>query len=214
MPEVVRKSGRRPRRRGRCCPGRPPRPAVPATSPHLPPKAVHALAGASRIRHYGGAQGNPSEVRDCHQSKQSILLRLLLAADLRVCAPGRTRTCTLRMRSKATAVHLMSPWAIAAGRSESPCGQWHRERLCDDERIAIGIASPRPLKDSKPSVCGQKLRSSRARRVASFQVGATMMRRMVHRGPVGSIGPTSWNAATYPACRSLGNAARVQRPYG
>jgi hypothetical protein len=83
-----------------------------------PPKGVHAPAGASRIRHYGGAQGNPSEVRDCHQSKQSILLRLLLAADQHVCAPGRTRTCTLRIRSKPRPVRLVVPWSIAAGRVE------------------------------------------------------------------------------------------------
>jgi uncharacterized protein (TIGR03086 family) len=45
MPEVVGKSGRRPRRRGRCCPGRPPRPAVPATSPHLPRRrSMHSQA--------------------------------------------------------------------------------------------------------------------------------------------------------------------------
>jgi hypothetical protein len=88
--------------------------------PTPPPKAVHALAGASRIRHYGGAQGNPSEVRDCHQSKQSILLRLFLAADLRVCAPGRTRTCTLRIRSETRPVRLVIPRRIAAGRVRSP----------------------------------------------------------------------------------------------
>jgi hypothetical protein len=84
--------------------------------PTPPPKAVHALAGASRSRHYGGAQGNPSEVRDCHQSEQSVLRRLLLAADLRVCAPGRTRTCTLRIRSETRPIGLVLPESIATGR--------------------------------------------------------------------------------------------------
>jgi hypothetical protein len=37
-------------------------------------------------------------------------------ADLRVRAPGRTRTCNLRIRSETQTVCLVMPWTIAAGR--------------------------------------------------------------------------------------------------
>jgi hypothetical protein len=79
---------------------------------HLAVRPLHSPEGGPCTRRrfpnpaYGGAQGNPSEVRDCHQSKQSILLRLLLAADQHVCAPGRTRTCNLRIRSETPPVCL------------------------------------------------------------------------------------------------------------
>jgi hypothetical protein len=40
----------------------------------------------------------------------------LQASDLQVCAPGRTRTCNLRIRSETRAVRLVLPGRIAAGR--------------------------------------------------------------------------------------------------
>ena len=39
-------------------------------------------------------------------------------ADLQACAPGRTRTCNLRIRSKTPPVRLVMAWSIAAGRVE------------------------------------------------------------------------------------------------
>jgi hypothetical protein len=38
------------------------------------------------------------------------------AADLGFCAPGRTRTCTLRIRREARPVRLVSSWSIIPGR--------------------------------------------------------------------------------------------------
>jgi hypothetical protein len=64
----------------------------------------------------GGSERNLSRLEDCHQNKQVILLTLPQPADLQLCAPGRTRTCNLRIRSKPRPVHLMLPWSIAAGR--------------------------------------------------------------------------------------------------
>jgi hypothetical protein len=63
----------------------------------------------------GPSQGNPSQLEDCHQSKQLILFKLRQAADLHVCAPGRTRTCNLRIRSRPTPVHGVSRRAVLAG---------------------------------------------------------------------------------------------------
>lgn len=55
--------------------------------------------GPAEIAGIGGAdRRSGTKLRDCHQSKQLTLLRLLEAADLHVCTPGRTRTCTLRIR--------------------------------------------------------------------------------------------------------------------
>src|SRR5918994_800277 len=51
-------------------------------------------------------QGNP-EPRDCHLSKQINTRLLAQGADLRFCAPGRTRTCNLRIRSRPTTVHAV-----------------------------------------------------------------------------------------------------------
>jgi hypothetical protein len=45
----------------------------------------------------GWISRQPVVAEDCHQSKQLTLFRLLQAVDLRFCAPGRTRTCNLRM---------------------------------------------------------------------------------------------------------------------
>jgi hypothetical protein len=92
---------------------------------HSPKGAMHSQA--PRNRHYGTAQGNPSEVRDCHQSKQSILFPLMLAADLRLCAPGRTRTCTLRIRSYRRYFSRICCGIIMA--VQSPCKD-HCYRLC------------------------------------------------------------------------------------
>jgi hypothetical protein len=76
----------------------------------------------SQVVHTGtkaGSQGNPSQLEDCHQSKQVILSRARQLADQHVCAPGRTRTCTLRIRSDTQPVRLVLAWRIAAGRVES-----------------------------------------------------------------------------------------------
>ena len=73
----------------------------------------------SQVVHTGtkaGSQGNPSQLEDCHQSKQVILSKARQLADQQVCAPGRTRTCTLRIRSKTRAVCPVTPESIAAGR--------------------------------------------------------------------------------------------------
>jgi hypothetical protein len=57
----------------------------------------------SQVVHTGtkaGSQGDPSQLEDCHQSKQVIPSKARQLADQQVCAPGRTRTCTLRIRSR------------------------------------------------------------------------------------------------------------------
>ena len=90
-----------------------------AAAAPLPPGGPHALAGASEPDANGGSQGNPSQSRDCHQSKQLCTFRRVQASDLRVCAPGRTRTCTLRIRSETGPVRLVLPWSIAARRIRS-----------------------------------------------------------------------------------------------
>ena len=81
-------------------------------------------------------------------------------------------------------------------------------------RGAQSILRGRQVRPRSTAASAQKLWVSCLRSVALLQVGATMMRRMVHRGPLGSIGPANWNAARYPDRSSFGNAAQVQRPYG
>jgi hypothetical protein len=39
----------------------------------------------------------------------------LQASDLQVCAPGRTRTCNLRIRSRPTVVHGVAQGVVLAG---------------------------------------------------------------------------------------------------
>ena len=87
------------------------------------PRGVHALACASQVG---------TKLRDCHQSKQLTLLRLLEAADLHVCAPGRTRTCNLRIRSRPTTVH-----AVAAGCRSCWSGRVSRPA---DAALSCGVA--------------------------------------------------------------------------
>ena len=80
---------------------------------HSPEGAMH-----SQVVHTGtkaGSQGNPSQLEDCHQSKQVILSKARQLADQQVCAPGRTRTCTLRIRSRPRAVHTVLHAAVLAG---------------------------------------------------------------------------------------------------
>jgi hypothetical protein len=61
-------------------------------------------------RHQGVALKAPSELRDCHRQAQSRAQ----AADLHLCAPGRTRTCTLRIRSRPTTVHAVVRGGVVA----------------------------------------------------------------------------------------------------
>jgi hypothetical protein len=64
----------------------------------------------SQVVHTGtkaGSQGDPSQLEDCHQSKQVIPSKARQLADQQVCAPGRTRTCTLRIRSETPSVRLV-----------------------------------------------------------------------------------------------------------
>jgi hypothetical protein len=83
---------------------------------HSPEGAMHSqVSAASEPATKGGPQGNPPPLEDYHQGKQLFLFKLLLVVDLRVCAPGRTRTCNLRIRSKARPVCPVLPWTIAAG---------------------------------------------------------------------------------------------------
>ena len=72
------------------------------------------LAGASNLGPSVAWQRNP-ELRDCHLSKHIYARLRTQGADLRVCAPGRTRTCTLRIRSKTPAVQRVLPGHIGAG---------------------------------------------------------------------------------------------------
>jgi hypothetical protein len=76
----------------------------------------------SQVVHTGtkaGSQGNPSQLEDCHQSKQVILPKARQLADQQVCAPGRTRTNTLRIRSRLTTVHAVFQSAVLAAQVES-----------------------------------------------------------------------------------------------
>ena len=62
---------------------------------HSPEGAMHSQA-LPNLHRRGGSQDNPSEAKGLPQSKHGQRLK---RADLRVCAPGRTRTCNLRIRS-------------------------------------------------------------------------------------------------------------------
>src|SRR4029453_5972275 len=98
--------------------GLPPQAARTEDPPRTRP--LHSPEGAMPLQvvHTGtkaGSQGNPSQLEDCHQSKQVILSKARQLADQQVCAPGRTRTCNLRIRSRTAPVCLVMPWAIAAG---------------------------------------------------------------------------------------------------
>jgi hypothetical protein len=49
------------------------------------------------------------QAEDCHQSKQLTFPSSPQGADLHLCAPGRTRTCTSRIRSKTRPVQTGAP---------------------------------------------------------------------------------------------------------
>jgi hypothetical protein len=50
-----------------------------------------------RTRRQQWISRQPSQSRDCHQSKRFCPILHSQASDLRLCAPGRTRTCNLRI---------------------------------------------------------------------------------------------------------------------
>jgi hypothetical protein len=54
--------------------------------------------------------------KDLSVADQADMFNVLQASDLQLCAPGRIRTCTLRIRSKTAPVRLVLPGRIAAGR--------------------------------------------------------------------------------------------------
>ena len=83
----------------------------------LPPRADALEASKSDIRAWSvgtvGAEGLPAE-------KGVILFSPLQAPDLHVCAPGRTRTCNLRIRSP-----LLYPLSYRGSEGAYP-GGWRR----------------------------------------------------------------------------------------
>jgi hypothetical protein len=153
----------------------------------------------------------PSKLSDCYQSKQIHALKALTWG----LALRRTRTCNLRRRSETQPVCPVVPWTFAAGRVDSAVRLAASRRAPSQRPDCQRDCQPWPARGLQAlRFPGQKLWVIRPRRVGLLQVGVTIMRRMVHCGPVGSIGLASWNAATYPACLRCGKAARVQRPYG
>src|SRR4029453_18796119 len=94
------------------------------------PRGGHAFAGAPL-----GTQGIATEQAGPYNQ----------ASDLRVCTPGRTRTCNLGSRRKTRPVRLVLPEGIAAGRVRSiarpvtspPAPRQRRGggRDCHDERL-------------------------------------------------------------------------------
>jgi hypothetical protein len=90
------------------------RSAPPGAAAPLPRRAMRSKA-LLNLAPTGGSQGT--------RRSQGIATEQGLPdaqrPDLRVCAPGRTRTCTLRIRSEAGPVCLVQPWTIAAGRVQS-----------------------------------------------------------------------------------------------
>jgi hypothetical protein len=79
---------------------------------HSTPRGGHALEGASEPRHQWVAlkatcrrQGIATKQARLHTQR----------ADLHVCAPGRTRTCTLRIRSRPTAVYAVLQGVVLTG---------------------------------------------------------------------------------------------------
>jgi hypothetical protein len=112
-----------------------------ARSAQLGAAAPLPRGGPSNQRHPNKHQGvvlkAPSELRIAREQAWSAAQ----AADLRFCAPGRTRTCNLRIRSETRPVRLVVPWSIAAAGSGSSSNQCHRGRLRDNDRIANRIAT-------------------------------------------------------------------------
>jgi hypothetical protein len=68
---------------------------------------VLAVAAGGRCRH-------PGRHRDDHPDRPPIQRPLLKASDLHVCAPGRTRTCNLRIRGRPTNVYTVQLEAVLA----------------------------------------------------------------------------------------------------
>jgi len=95
------------------------RSAPPGAAAPLPRGAMRSQGVHTDTK--AGSQGSPSQLEDCHQSKQVISLQACQLADLHVCAPGRTRTCTLRIRSYRRYFSLICWRSVSA--VQRPCNK-------------------------------------------------------------------------------------------
>ena len=137
-------------------------PARPLYSPRLPCTCRRSEPGPS-----GGSHGSPQEQGIATEQARPRAQ----ATDLQVCAPGRTRTCTLRIISRPTAVHGVARGGVVAAqvrsvvrlmRPRSAVCAWRNDQRNDRHRASKDPKTP--FLDAVVTSSGDVSRSNTVRR--------------------------------------------------